>query len=300
MAKNVKKGQELAKTEKESTEIQNRKEHARNQLNRITGTLKNNDYADLKAVLPRHITPERMIRLLITTIKRDERLARACIENPESAIAAIMTASQLGLEIDHILGHAYLVPFYNRNIKKHEVQLIPGYKGLVDLVWRSKTVKKVQARCVFSSDYFDWGYGINEFIKHTPDTEGKGKETDPGNITHVYAFVILESGEAQFEVLTRAQIEKVRLSTKSPDRGPWVTHWPQMAMKTAVKKVLNLIPRSTERPEAENLQRALTYDDLIEAGISSDLYGKHTNMPTLDVEQMDFIDHNGDEESQTE
>ncbi|MCH8188905.1 MAG: recombinase RecT, partial [Proteobacteria bacterium] len=72
--------------------------------------------------LPNHCTPERMMRITITAIQRTPALLDC---DPMSLIGAVMQASQLGLEPDSKLGHAHLVPFYNKKTRCTEVQLIP-------------------------------------------------------------------------------------------------------------------------------------------------------------------------------
>src|ERR1051325_4467360 len=58
--------------------------------------------------LPRHLTPERMIRVALTAVSRSQKLQEC---NPATVAGCVVQASILGLEPDGILGEAYLVPF---------------------------------------------------------------------------------------------------------------------------------------------------------------------------------------------
>ena len=74
----------------------------------------------------------------------------------------MIQSSQLGLYVDGVLGHAYLVPYWNGKEKRREVQLIPGYKGLIDLARRSGSVESISARVVYKNDDFDFEYGLDD------------------------------------------------------------------------------------------------------------------------------------------
>ncbi|EDW4164247.1 recombination protein RecT, partial [Salmonella enterica subsp. enterica] len=68
----------------------------------------------LAAALPRHMTAERMIRIATTEIRKVPALGDC---DTMSFVSAIVQCSQLGLEPGGALGHAYLLPFGNRNEK---------------------------------------------------------------------------------------------------------------------------------------------------------------------------------------
>src|ERR1044071_3746806 len=88
--------------------------------------LLNKSKDQIAAALPRHITPERMIRVAMTAIQRTPDLLEC---SPLSVIGAVMTASQLGLEPDGILGRAYLIPRWNKNTRQKEANFMAGYLG---------------------------------------------------------------------------------------------------------------------------------------------------------------------------
>ena len=53
-----------------------------------------------------------------------------------------MQSAQLGLEPNTNLGHAYLIPYYDKNSGKKIVNLQLGYMGLLDLAHRSGMYQK--------------------------------------------------------------------------------------------------------------------------------------------------------------
>jgi len=196
--------------------------------------------------LPRHLTPERMIRVALTAYKTTPALQKC---DPISIASAIMEAAQLGLEPDGVLGHAYLVPYGSR------CQLIPGYKGLCELAYRSGKVTKIAAEVVRENDWFEYEYGLDERLKHIP------ADQDRGAVTHVYAYYKMTGGGSAFNVLSVQDVEDVRKSSRAANNGPWVTHWDEMAKKTCIRRLLKLAPLSVE------VARAVAIDEYAEAGM---------------------------------
>lgn len=108
--------------------------------------------------LPRHMTADRLARIATTEIRKTPALAKA---SQESFLGAIMQCAQLGLEPGSALGHAYLLPFGNGKDKynRSNVQLIIGYRGMIDLARRSGQIVSLSARAVMSATSFTLSMG---------------------------------------------------------------------------------------------------------------------------------------------
>ncbi|MBI6340444.1 recombination protein RecT [Proteus sp. PR00224] len=211
----------------------------------------------LAAALPRHMTPDRMIRIVTTEIRKTPALANC---DMQSFIGAVVQCSQLGLEPGNALGHAYLLPFGNGKATSGQsnVQLIIGYRGMIDLARRSGQIVSISARTVRQGDSFRFEYGLNEDLTHVPG------ENEDSPITHVYAVARLKDGGVQFEVMTNNQIEKVRASSKAGQNGPWVSHWEEMAKKTVIRRLFKYLPVSIE------VQKAVILDEKAEANVDQE------------------------------
>ncbi len=207
----------------------------------------------IATALPRHITAERVMRVAMTSVQRNPKLLEC---DPMTVLAAIVQSSELGLEPSSMLGHAYLVPFWNSKRKCRECQLIPGYKGLIELSRRSGQISTIQATLVYEKDEFDFSLGLDPGLTHDPFMDG-----DRGEIIACYAIAKLKDGGVQFEVMSTHQIEQHRARSASSDSGPWVTDWGWMAKKTVLKQLCKLLPMSIE------FQRAASLDDAGEIGI---------------------------------
>jgi recombinational DNA repair protein RecT len=173
-------------------------------------------------------------------------------------VAAVIQSSQLGLEPDGILGHAYLVPFRNTKKNRMEVQFIPGYKGLIDLARRSGQVNRISAHVVYDNEPFVMEYGTKEVLEHKPLPP-----STRGNRKGVYAVAVLNDGSAHFEWLWDEEIEAVKRQSKAASFGPWKTHEDEMVRKTAIRRLVKYLPLSVE------LAKAAAIDELADAGVST-------------------------------
>ena len=209
----------------------------------VTDLLKNNMKA-IQSCLPKHMTPERMCRIAVQTISKSKQLQRC---SPQSLVAAIVEASSLGLEID-VRGQAYLVPY------KDTVTLIPGYKGLMDLAYRSGRVANIYAETVCENDEFTFHLGLSPTLEHTPNLENRGE------LRAVYAVARLKDADPVFVVLGKSEVEKVRKASKASGDGPWKTWEEEMWKKTAIRRLCKYLPLSPE------MQRAVGLDEAADAG----------------------------------
>ena len=132
---------------------------------------------EIRRALPAVLTPERFTRMALSAINNTPELADC---TPMSFIAALMNAAQLGLEPNTPLGQAYLIPYRNRGVLECQFQL--GYKGLIDLAYRTGQIQVVQAQIVREFDYFEYQYGLDSRLNHRP---GEGER---GEITFIYGL----------------------------------------------------------------------------------------------------------------
>lgn len=195
-------------------------------------------------VLPKHMDVERFSRVVIAAVAKTPQLLQC---TPESVLTAVAQAASLGLEPTGVLGSAYLVPYRTKvgDAYKTVCQLIIGYRGLIDLARRSGQIESIEAHVVREGDTFEVEYGLNPKLVHKPNWEN----TD-GELRFVYAVARLKGGAVQYEVMSKAQIDKVRDSSKAGKSGPWVDHYEEMARKTVVRRLAKYLPLSVEFHDA--------------------------------------------------
>ena len=213
---------------------------------------------EIKKALPSVITPERFTRMVLSAISVNPKLAQC---SPSSFLGAMMSAAQLGLEPNTPLGQAYLIPYKNRGVDEVQFQL--GYKGLIDLAYRSGEVELVQAHIVYENDDFTLEYGLEPKLVHKP------ADRDRGEPIKVYAMFKTKSGGYGFDVMSmddvRRHAEKYSQAYKS-GFSPWKTNFEEMAKKTVLKRVLKYAPLKSD------FVKAVVQDETIKSEISEDMY----------------------------
>lgn len=214
---------------------------------------------EIKKALPSVITPERFTRMTLSALSTNPKLA-AC--TPKSFLGAMMSAAQLGLEPNTPLGQAYLIPYKNKGVD--EVQFQIGYKGLIDLAYRSGEVEIIQAQIVYENDKFECQYGLEPKLVHVP------ADTDRGEAVKVYAVFKTKSGGYGFEVMSmddcRKHAQAYSQAYKNGYSSPWKTNFEEMAKKTVLKKVLKYAPLKSD------FVRGISQDETIKTEIDEDMY----------------------------
>lgn len=217
----------------------------------------------LKLALPKHVTADRFLRVAMTSIQRTPKLLEC---SPQSLLSSIMTAGQLGLECDNVRGEAYLLPYGT------QAQLIIGYRGLVKLARQSGEVGMIFAREVYENDEFSYQFGT------APKCEHKPALVEPrGAIIAVYAVCVFKDGTAQFDVMSRGEVDAIRKRSRAGNSGPWVTDYVEMAKKTVLRRLCKMLPVSVE------LSDAVGHDERQEVGIT-DVHVDLPELPAMTVE----------------
>ncbi len=257
-----------------TTELMNKVSPAKARAAAVTATTKTGTMLDIvrsksfqaqmALALPKSMTAERLTRIVMTECRKVPALMQC---NQESFFGAVLQCAQLGLEPGSALGHCYLLPFGNGKSRdgRPNCQLIIGYRGMIDLARRSGQIVSINAYCVHEADEFEYELGLHPDIHHRPSPLA-----ERGPVTYVYAVAVLKGGGVQFEVMSRAEIEAVRVQSKAGKSGPWVTHWEEMARKTVVRKLFKYLPvsieavRAVEIDEKSDRGEAVTETDFID------------------------------------
>jgi recombination protein RecT len=208
----------------------------------------------LAMALPRHVDEKRLVQLYLGECKRIPGLMEC---TGDSLAGALMECANLGLDIG-VRGHAWVLPYWSKQARSKVATLIVGYKGMLDLAWRSDKIKGAYAHEVKTGDEFEYQFGSDQFIRHIPEEEGQR-----GEITHAYAGVETIHGGKILDVMPIAAIEKVRERSRSgaENKGPWKTDYPAMCVKTVVRRMLKLAPCSVE------LSTAIEHDERGDLGL---------------------------------
>lgn len=203
----------------------------------------------LAAVAAKHMSPERLMRVTANAIRTTPKLQQC---EPLSFLGALMQCAALGLEPNTVLGHAYMIPFENRRKGVVEVQVVVGYKGLIDLARRSGHITSISANIHYSDDDL-WEYeeGTEAKLRHRPGAQD-------GDKLHAYAIAKFTDGGHAYVVLPWAQVIKIRDGSQGYQTAvkygkkdsPWMAHEDAMAKKTAIRALAKYLPLSVDFRDA--------------------------------------------------
>lgn len=194
---------------------------------------------ELQAALPEHISVQKFMRIVLTAVNSDPNLLDA---DRKSLFQSAMQSAQDGLLPDKREG-AFV-------IFSGKVQWMPMIAGVLKKVRNSGELLTIMAACAYENDRFLWVQGDDEKIEHEPLMEG-----DRGKVRAVYAIAKTKTGGIYREVMSVAEVEKVRKVSRAGQKGPWVEWWEEMARKTVLRRLSKRLPMSTD------LEQVLSRDD---------------------------------------
>lgn len=224
--------------------------------------------------VPQHLSTDRMLRVCSMAVFNTPELGKC---DMMSLLGAMLQLASLGLEPNTPLGHAYLIPFKARRKDRDSgrwseyvtVQVVIGYRGLIDLARRSGNMVSIHADVVYEGDDFEFEYGSNMHLRHRPTGTGR-------NPQWAYAHASLKDGQA-FEVLPYGKVLNIRNNSqgyraalaakkdhdadpsqnawklKTWESSPWVAHEHEMASKTLIRRIAKYLPMSIEFMRAVDL-----------------------------------------------
>ncbi len=187
-------------------------------------------------LLPSEAAAKRFCSIMVQHAE-DENLAKVLRNEvgQKSFVGAALQCAEFNLE--PALGQAWLIPYGG------VVQFQLGYKGMLELAYRSGHVARVDAQAVFANDKFEPLLGEGRVI-HTPPRFG-----DRGEVEGFYAVAELVSGGSAVEMMSleEAHAHAQQYSqTYGTKHSPWTTAFNEMAKKTVLKRLLKSLPASIQ------------------------------------------------------
>ena len=215
--------------------------------------------AEFAKCLPAALPPDLFMRVALTGFRRTPELLEC---TRRSLLGALLEAARLGLE--PCTEQAHLVPY------KGTCQLIVGYQGYVQLMYRSPQVVSVEAELIYEADAWRDIRGDNPEFWHEPawvperardGWTGEGR----GEPVLAYAYAELTGGRRTRVVMVpkaqALQLQREALAGKqNPGRSPWSTNFTAMWLKSPVRRLRNWAPMSTELRRAAHVD-GTTFDE---------------------------------------
>lgn len=190
--------------------------------------------AEFKAALPAQIPVDRFVRTAITAVQMQPQLLEA---DRRSLLGTCMKAAQDGLLLDG----REAAPVIFRTKDGPKVQYMPMVGGILKKIRNSGELASISAHVVYERDNFDYELGDDERIMHKPHLGD-----DRGKPVAVYAIAKTKDGAIYREVMSLAEVNKVRNASRAANAGPWVDWWDEMARKTVIRRIAKRLPSSAD------------------------------------------------------
>lgn len=225
-------------------------------------------------VAAKHYDPDRLVKLAQAALSRNPGLLKC---TPISVLNALMKCAELGLEPDSALPQRrmWLVPRWNSKINATECTPQMDYRAQLQLARDTGMVTSIVASEVRKEDVWDYslspaGESMTSFT-FKPNVFG-----DRGPIIGYFAAARLASGEVQVVAISKVDAEnhRDRFAPKKKDgsaaSSPWVSDFDAMALKSALRKLWNLLPAG-KSAEAQKVQAAASEEETTAATMEIEL-----------------------------
>lgn len=204
-----------------------------------------------------------VVRELSFAAQAANKNAQLAAASPQSLALAVYNTILSGLSLNPHLELCDVLAYDNSYKdgngswqKVTEAQMQPRYGGLLKLTADTGAFKNAPfTACVYKGDEFSVTLGSDRSVHHIPAYSS----LDPADITHVYSIFDLANGGSHIEVMPIERVKQVMRKSKAwkyaeGDKGkknsPWHTDFPEMALKTVLKRGLKTIPKSSFNMEA--------------------------------------------------
>ena len=207
---------------------------------------------------------DRVLANLYEVVETAEDPATLLACDPRSLITSCIQAHQVGLSIDK-RGHAWVVPYYNKNKGVKEAQMQIGWRGYVYRLCQKLESCKVHVDLVHEGDEFTiYKENNRETYIHKPANPfSTGKEGCVG--AYCYIEYTDDRGD-RASVVGRMSIDEIQqiagIAKSNKVWGPW---WGEQAKKSVIKRTCKVqfssITSDLDKIDNENYDLSKAHKD---------------------------------------
>ena len=181
--------------------------------------------------LPRDFNITRFVNNSLALLNGNDVLIKFMREHGTDQIkVGLLRGAYLGL--DFMNGEAYLVPY------GATLNFMPSYKGMVKLCtkYATRPINTIYAKVVKEGDEF-----IEEIVNGQPSITFRPKAFNNGKMVGVFAVCLYKDGGMVYEVMSSADVEQCRKSSKASNSPAWRSYPGEMAKKTVLRRLAKSI-----------------------------------------------------------
>jgi recombination protein RecT len=181
--------------------------------------------------LPRDFNITRFVNNSLALLNGNDVLIKFMREHGTDQIkVGLLRGAYLGL--DFMNGEAYLVPY------GATLNFMPSYKGMVKLCtkYATRPINTIYAKVVKEGDEF-----VEEIVNGQPSITFRPKAFNNGKMVGVFAVCLYKDGGMVYEVMSSADVEQCRKSSKASNSPAWRSYPGEMAKKTVLRRLAKSI-----------------------------------------------------------
>jgi recombination protein RecT len=204
------------------------------------------DLAQKREALPSDFNMTRFVANSVALLNGNETLIKFARENGTAQIkAGLLRGAFLGL--DALNGEMYLVPYGST------LNFMPSYKGMVKLCMKYATrpINTIYAKVVREGDEFE-----EKIVNGQPSIDFKPKPFSKAKMVCVFAVCLYKDGGMVYEVMSTADVEQCRKSSKSKNSPAW-GWYEEMAKKSVLRRLAKSISLDLDGIGTEGLNAGL-------------------------------------------
>ena len=223
--------------------------------------------------LPENFNITRFVQNSVALLNGNDALADFAKKHGTAQIkAGLMRGAFLGL--DALNAEMYLVPYGS------SLNFMPSYKGMVKLAQKYSTreIKTIYAKVVRDGDQFE------EVIDHgEPSINFKAVPFNNADIIGVFAVCQYKDGGMVYEVMSKADVEQCRKSSKAKNSPAWQGFWSEMAKKTVLRRLCKNLSIDMDAKAAEAFDSGLEFENDIREQAKNEI-AENANKEELIIE----------------
>jgi len=215
---------------------------------------------EFQAAMPKGREATQLVRDAMTCLRTIKNLDKC---DPESFLGSLMTCAQLDLRPGVAsLGHAWPLPYWDNTQKRHRAQLIVGYKGYIELGYRSGKLAGIASRVVYEGEEFEIEFHEDgDRLLHKPSYRGLRGEP----VCFYSVARVVGGGYSLTDPMSVEEMQQHRDRHAPRDRngkivGPWIDHFLPMGKKTMILRNFALLPKSAEMVSAMQADNGIRVD----------------------------------------